>query len=333
MSAASAGSADMGYPCGPLDVCIVSDPIGAETCLRGALDLFTAPWLGPRTRLEIALDRPGLPAAGGPDYLHTARMRVRSFARGVAAHCESGATACSDDIASMRWTIGVPAGGPDIWTMTDLENLVSLVLSTAWRALGWTPFHAGLVLRPGGAAALLCAPSGGGKTTLTLAFLRHGWTTLGDDKLLLRANHGSVAAHALCHSFNLFPHSADWFPEIGDLAELPHYSAWTDKRRVPAASLYGCVPAEIANPTHVVEVARNGVAGDFAVQPLAPPEILSLLMRQTVIPRDPAVAARILACVAALANQITGVRARIGQDAYTHPHSLDPLVAMLEAPR
>ncbi len=315
------------YLCGPVRVQIDQDPLGFVSRLEPALDLYTAPWEGPRVDLSLVLAPADSvsPAMVAP-YLDAARMVVFRTAGGLAARCDSGATVRWESQTG-QWQVGVPPPPADIWSTTDLENLVSLILTTAWRGLGWTPFHAGLVARgEAGPAAMLCAPSGGGKTTLTLALIRRGWHTLGDDKLLLRPQAGGgVEARALVHSFNLYPHTRRWFDEVGDLAALPNYSVWTDKRRVPIARLAPDAAIERACPTHALQVTQSEAHSRVVVTPLPAGELLSLLLRQTVIPRDPATARSIMATVAALAATVVGLRVEIGRDAYLDPTCLEPL--------
>lgn len=329
--------AAISYSCGPIRVRIVSDPYSETHLLRGSLDLFSAPWEGVEEELQLQLTRPVElpPPSSSAAYLNSARMKVWSTRQGLAALCESGATAVMREENKYQWTIGIPSGVPDIWTITDLENLMTLILATGWRAQGWTPFHAGMVCRPGGPAAMVCAPSGGGKTTLTLALLRRGWSTLGDDKLLLRKepNGKAMEARALVHTFNLFPHHRRWFPEIGDISHLPKYSVWTNKRRVPVARLRHQAPLTNACPTHLIQVVRNDDHDAIKLSPLQSSEILSLLMRQTVIPNHSPTARAILSTVAELAGTLKGLRVEVGKDAYLQPDSLDDLEAHLENQR
>lgn len=329
------------FPCGPIRVRIGSDPHGSARLLRGALDLFGAPWDELGTEVELHLCRPeAITLPTGSAYFASLRMRVESTPQGLAARCDSGANALFDSAAG-RWQVGIPTTTDDIWTLTDLENLMSLVVTTGWRSLGWTPFHAGLVCRPretagdtaGGPAAMLCAPSGGGKTTLTLALLRRGWSTLGDDKLLVRRapEGGGMEARALVHTFNLFPHTRRWFPELGEISHLPKYSAWTDKRRVPIARLRPDAPLTRARPSHLIEVVRSDGHSGIKVTPMERGQVLSLLLRQTVIPRHRPTARAILATVAELAGSLTGLHLEVGRDAYLQPDCLDELEAALEA--
>ena len=95
---------------------------------------------------------------------------------------------------------------------------------------------------------------------MTAAFVRRGWRTLGDDKLLARLDaDGSVRVAALLHTFNLHPSTRTWFPEVGDLERLPTYSAWTEKRKVAVSSIWDAATADVGVPNRVValDAERN----------------------------------------------------------------------------
>ncbi|MFZ1416513.1 MAG: hypothetical protein WAS73_18345, partial [Defluviicoccus sp.] len=93
--------------------------------------------------------------------MHVDRVEGR-----VSASCRSGAFLTSD-AERVAWTLSVPQESPSGEAVPeDVEDLVGLVLVTAWRDLNTVALHAGSISR-NGTCALLCATSGGGKTTLT----------------------------------------------------------------------------------------------------------------------------------------------------------------------
>ncbi|MBZ5604200.1 MAG: hypothetical protein LAO79_18015 [Acidobacteriia bacterium] len=92
-----------------------------------------------------------------------------------------------------------------------LEMLVSLHL---------TPFHAGCVARQG-RGALLCGDSEAGKSSLSYACARRGWTYLSDDACyLLRrcASERIVLGHP--HRVRLRPDAPRLFPELAGLVPI-----------------------------------------------------------------------------------------------------------------
>ena len=80
--------------------------------------------------------------------------------------------------------VATPGAEDGAWTEDNMEDLLELILTTAWREVGWIPLHCGAVVSAR-RCALLMAPAKGGKSTLTAAMLHRGWRTLGDDKLLI----------------------------------------------------------------------------------------------------------------------------------------------------
>jgi hypothetical protein len=242
----------------------------------------------------------------------TADGFVATTVGGASARCRTGPD--GDD-----WNVTVPPDAEAAGRLDELEDLLTLVLTTGWRRAGWVPVHAAAVARDG-VAAVLCAPSGGGKSTLTAALLAAGWRAVGDDKLLLRTgDDGRPELAALLHTFNLHPRTSEWLPEVGDLEQLPVYSSWTEKRKVRAGDLWPDAVALAARPTHVVDLQRDDGVDGVHVAALATADVLPLLLRQTVVPTDRDVARTILSTLAATSRHVTGVRLRIGRDAYRDP--------------
>ncbi len=169
-------------------------------------------------------------------YLRCSRMAVCRSPDGLIATSSSGGDLTLVRSASVdRWHMNVPTSLADL---EELEDFLVLVLTTGWRCLDWIPLHAGALSR-GGCCIIVCAPSGGGKSTLTAGLMRAGWRTLGDDKLLLRIVDGRPRLAAVLHSLNLHPRTRQWFPEVGDLWLLPAYSAWTEKRKGVHCTTFG----------------------------------------------------------------------------------------------
>jgi hypothetical protein len=228
-----------------------------------------------------------------------------------------------------RWWVEVPAGAAGTDRLDEVEDIVGLVLTSGWRRAGWVPVHAAAVARDG-TCALLCAPSGGGKSTLTAALVRRGWQALGDDKLLLRsgANRRPFLA-AVLHTFNLDPSVRAWIPEVGDLERLPTYSAWTEKRKVRVADIWPEAVVSGASPTHLAVVCRTPRSDGVHVERLGPAAVLDTLLRQTVVPNDRHTATSILQTVAATAQLLEGLRVHIPEGAFGDARALDAFEAAL----
>ncbi|MBI3785910.1 MAG: hypothetical protein HY270_21160 [Deltaproteobacteria bacterium] len=321
--------------CGPVVIDLTAD--SALLCERAVTELeqFESRWAGPcaavRVHLQVATE-PAAMLAG--KFLYCREMRVDKTAGGFAATCVSGAAGFYD-ASRHQWTLDFPIA-PKTSRACEanvddehVEDLLELVLTTAWRESGWVPLHAGAVAR-NGCCAILAAPSRGGKSTLTAALLHRGWRTLGDDKILIRMQSGGAPElRGLTTQFNLDPRTSRWFREVGDLESQQPLSRWTAKRRVAAERIWGdCFVAQ-ARPTHIVEIRRDRDPGLTRATPLSATEVLSVLLHQTVVPADAAIAKGILAVLAPSARQLNGVRLEIGEDAYSNPKTFETIEAML----
>ena len=326
------------FACGPLAVEVTGGPAALADKVVEALSLFDHTWPSRPRRVVIRLESAPFVAAVDPTYLSCARMVVSApgddllRATTIIGAAASGSLGADDD----DWTITAPDAAIAAGTLEDIEDLVGLALTTGWRRAGWVPLHAAGIVDDRGNCALVCAPSGGGKSTMTAAFVRRGWRALGDDKLLARVDpDGTVRVAALLHTFNLHPATRGWFPEVGDLSQLPTYSAWTDKRKVSASSIWSDATADIGAPTRVVALSRSEAPGAgpdaVAATTLSPAAVLATLLRQTVIPSDPLVASSIVDVVAACSRQASGLAIAIGNDAYEHPDVLDQVEVLLSS--
>jgi hypothetical protein len=317
---------------GPLDLRITAADERLMDVMATSFAVYDLAWtLTPLklVGLECQLvDDAVVPAARG-EYLVAARMWVDKTPTGMRATTEHGAAIegeFSDD--GERWRMAVPRDVTNRGIAWEIEDLLSLVLTTGWRRAGWVPLHAaGLTDRQRG--VVVCATGGGGKTTFTMAMVRAGWKSLGDDKLLLRTDGSEPLIGALKHTMNVDPAVAAWFPEVGDLRGLPEYSAWAIKRRVTLDSLWPGSAAAAMRPTTVVSLERRPGAGAFRSEPMDTAATLATLMRQTVIPTDPAEARWITSELAACARAAVGVRLTVGDDAYVNPAGIAQVVRTL----
>jgi len=313
------------YKCGPIEVTVTTPTEELREKIEYNFNLYNVPWPETEARIRLRIkesDTPCKMLTG--NYLTAQRTNVDITDYGLAATSPSGASAVFRSQES-SWLMTVPPGPLEIWPITDIEHLLSLVVSTAWRRAGWVPLHAGAVIKRA-TCAILCATSGGGKTTLTAALIRRKWKTLGDDKLLLKKGaDASMRLRALVHAFNLYPHAKKWFPEIGDLTPLPRYSIWTEKRKVRIEDIWPGRTTVTGVPTHIVSIVQDETVNGIKILPLASNDVLSTLMRQTVIPTHRKTAGFIVDAIASTAKRLTGVAARIGPDAYDSFDLLNPL--------
>ena len=319
------------FSCGPLRLLLHSDDVGIRKLCTGALELYTCVWPYRHYEVDIWAGRQSSvppPAAAG-NYLRCARMTVDAVRDGLYASTKSGIYATGALHApSHCWNLQVPHVELSEPARGDIEDIVGLALTTAWREQGWIPLHAAALAKQN-RCILLCASSGGGKSTLTAALVRRGWRALGDDKLLIAASSGLPVVRALLQTFNLHPQTREWFPEFGDLSRFPTYSAWTDKRRVPLASLCPQGVIESANPTHIALLDRRDALKGIRIRQLSDSEIIPLLLRQTVIPKEPRVGRQILQTLAALGRTLRGLHIEIGRDAYRDPACVEAVDAAI----
>jgi hypothetical protein len=312
------------FHCGPLELTLHAPNSGLYDKVAETLYLYDFPWDSPYRPLDIWAQTSNVlePPARG-DFLRCARMLVDKTAQGLRATTISGARAIGTlEDTGERWDIFVPDSLVEEGRLEEIEDILSLVLTTGWRRGGWTPIHAAAVVKDG-TCVIFCASTGGGKTTMTAAFVRRGWQVLGDDKLLLRVQEREPQVAALLHTFNLHPQTRDWFPEVGDLEQLPRYSVWTEKRKVSISSIWSHAPVHRARPSVLVSLRRDNL--DVLIRPLEQPDVFATLLRQTVIPNDPVTARQIIADVAGAAEKTRGLQVDVPADAYRDPRILDAL--------
>ena len=330
------------YKCGPLEILLAAETETLRRKIADTLDLYNVEWTEPLTQWQIEIgETDSIPPLGPGEYLQCARMHVELTGNQLVATCPSGAHAVGDP-HTRRWTMLVPRSSSDPWVLTDIESLLSLVLTEGWRAEGWIPLHAAAVVRFD-TCALICAESGGGKTSLTAALVREGWQTLGDDKLLLRIGaDGAPELRGLVHTFNLHPRTRSWFPEVGDLEQLPPYSDWTEKRKVHPETIWPGSTTTAAAPSVLFHLSTGSWNRKTAVtvigcpaepihlsDPLSPASVLSILLHQTVVPSHAPTARPILAAIARTARNLVGFRVDIDEDAYMLPTCLFPLASAI----
>lgn len=323
--------------CGPLEIVVRSEDGALRHLIDQTLALYDVSWtMGRlrRVRVDVAVAPISVrPAAGS--YIEAARMHVDAAPDGLRATTDNGASLVGEFFAeSERWQMTVDPDLIRAQAWFDVEDLLTLILTTGWRRAGWVPLHAGGLVSPPsdttlGSGVLVCAASGGGKTTFTVALVRRGWRSLGDDKLLLRASGGQSLVASVKQMLNIDPAAGAWFPELAGIADLPEYSTWTPKRRVSLGNIWSHAPAMTMQPTHLVVVSRMEGRGGIDVTPLSSDEAMSALLHQTVVPSEPSVARPIVAAVARLGEGIRGFRFRLFEDAFTRPNALEEATRVL----
>jgi hypothetical protein len=311
---------------GPLDIEVTGDGGFAMNVVESTLSLFDVPWTLTPTRpvsMDVRDAETSSPASAIGSFLVANQMTVDTTADGMRATTTNGATIVGVfEDAGERWLLRVPAQLVAEDRRPEIEDLVSLVVTTGWRRARWIALHAAGLTR-NDVTALVCAGSRGGKTTFSMAMVSRGWRLIGDDKLLLGAPDGTWIVAGIKHMMNVDPAAAAWFPELGDLTLLPEYSAWSPKRRVSLSSVWPEAAALQGQPTHVVQLIRTKATAHVRVSPLSAAERISVLLHQTVIPLDRTIARHITATLAVRAERLQGIRVEIPDDIYGDLQALD----------
>ena len=97
------------------------------------------------------------------------------------------------------------------WKSTIFPNLLTLM----GPAIGVTGLHCACVVRDD-RGILLTGRTGSGKSTLTLAMVRRGFSFLSDDWTYFSRSDGELSAWGLIPRLKLLPQSATFFPELSD---------------------------------------------------------------------------------------------------------------------
>src|SRR5271170_474972 len=226
------------FNCGPVLLELTTPDEGWMGRLESELAMFDSQWEGLAAQLHMRVveERREEVQVDG-NYLRCGRYAVDQEGETLVGSSLSGVW-FEFDCVSRQAVVYAPSDPENEDVREDVEQFVVLMLVWGWRKMGWTPMHVGSVLKDG-CCALICAASGGGKSTFTASLIRRGWDTLGDDKVLAaRGADGRVMVRALSRSMNLDPAVGRWFPEAEGLRELPRYSRWTEKRKAAIESIW-----------------------------------------------------------------------------------------------
>lgn len=122
-----------------------------------------------------------------------------------------------------------------------------------------TPVHAGCVSL-NGRGLLLCGDSGAGKSSLSYACARAGWTYITDDATFLLSEDNQVDESRLvtgnCHQVRFRPSAAELFPEVEGLDLTPR-AAGKPSIELLTAPMKNIVCAQTANVDYLVFLNRR----------------------------------------------------------------------------
>jgi hypothetical protein len=126
-----------------------------------------------------------------------------------------------------------------------------------------TPIHAGCVALDNH-GVLLCGDSGAGKSSLSFACARNGWTYISDDSTYLLNDEVNRIVTGDCHQVRLRPSAATLFPEVKGLEITPR-AAGKPSIEMPTAGLPSVVCAKSAQVDFVVFLNRHSGASPSLV--------------------------------------------------------------------
>lgn len=165
---------------------------------------------------------------------------------------------------------------PDNYSIVNLESLTTQVVLTrgALRHRSYvdyfllgssplshiatrytTPVHAGCVAR-NGRGVLLCGESGAGKSSLSYACARAGWSYVTDDASLLLNDEDGRLVTGNCHQVRFRPSAAELFVEV-EGREITPRAAGKPSIEVPTAILPGMTCAPTAQVDFLVFLNRR----------------------------------------------------------------------------
>jgi hypothetical protein len=121
------------------------------------------------------------------------------------------------------------------------------------------PMHAGCVER-NGAGVLLWGPSGMGKTTLSFACARSGWTFIADDASFLPQNHDECVVTGKPHHVRFREDAPLLFPEL-ELFATPGRPTGKPSIEIPMAKLPHIRTATCSEVKHIVFLDRGAAVG------------------------------------------------------------------------
>jgi hypothetical protein len=110
--------------------------------------------------------------------------------------------------------------------------------------------HAGCVC-DGDEGILVCGASGGGKSTLTYALARSGFSYLSDDGVFLRKNSGGLEIFSFPEKIKLDSRSCSFFEELAHLGGRP------GKREIPLRDTRICRFSQRARPVALIFPVRS----------------------------------------------------------------------------
>jgi len=235
-------------------------------------------------------DRPrvpaGIPMTWEGDFLEKRAGRVYETDAVEVIEVVDEGFVVVDRIADKAEAVMKP-GSEEAFSFTPLMN----ILDASLKAAGMNLLHGACLTVPNGSGALaICAPSGFGKTTTSLALARGGFGLMGDDASVIVARGEDLQVWGLPRRLKVHRQTATMLPWIGDLPDT-----WNDEDEQPVTTESLRQVATIVDPCPVplaaVVMLGPRSDGDHRLAPLSKSEALVRIAQDNV------------------SNSVTGVKA------------------------
>ena len=290
---------------------IACDDHGLAGLVARRLAAFSAPAEAAEIRIEVA-------AGGQVDGARPSDVRVvHESPRGAITYSDALDTVWIDYVggsARCAATLGEATIAYDprreSWQWTATRPLLTLTLMELLKRRSLFPVHAAAACR-NGAAVLIAAESGSGKSTTALALLLGGWRLLGDDLLFLREDGPDLRALGFPDEIDASAETIALLPELAPPERWPTLAGYPKRQLQPLLVRDDAVALEAA--PRLVLVPHVADQPGHALEPLGPDELLRELVPNVLL-TDTALAQRQLDLLARLGRSAPAFRLACGRD-------------------
>ncbi len=189
--------------------------------------------------------------------------------------------------------------------------------------------HAGcLVGERSGKAILICAHSGAGKTTTSIALARRGFALMTDDASVIVPGNGQPRVWALPRDLKVHRKTAELLPWIGPLADV-----WdaNGEQGIPVAALRDRMAVIDPEPVELGAIVLLGTrsAAGHSLSPMSKPEMLVALAHDNVAQRTAGMTAKArhqFDVLADVVSRVPGFMLNAGEELDTLPELMQQVL-------